>query len=155
MKVASFHVRGTEKQSLRWKRAADGEGYASVGGWLADAADRHLDALQRAGRPIPLAWHRGSFRATLQSGETVTVKGQLSPPFGLFAGTPEGPASYQGRRRFTLVFVPQNRILSTLRTAAHCRALASELARTWVRWGGTEPSEDPAPLLQRFQREDV
>ncbi|MFL6260634.1 MAG: hypothetical protein ACJ76Y_13045 [Thermoanaerobaculia bacterium] len=51
--------------------------------------------------------------------------------------------------------MPQARVLATLRTFAHCKALASELARLWVRWGGSEPTEDPAPLLQRFQREDV
>ena len=153
MKVACFTVRATERQSVRWKQAAEAYGHASVGTWLAEAADAHLDGLRRAGRPIPLAWHRGTFRVTLQGGETVTVKGQLSPPFGLFAGTPEGPASYQGRRRFTLVFVPQHRILATLRTAAHCQSLASELSRTWVRWGGNEPSEDPGPILERHRRE--
>jgi hypothetical protein len=155
MKVASFTVHATAQQSARWKQAAEHEGHRSAGSWLAVAADRYLDGLRRAGRPVPLAWHRGNFRVTLRGGETITVKGQLSPPFGLFPGTPEGPASYQGRRRFTLVFVPQDRILATLRTAAHCRALASELSRVWVRWGGSEPIEDPAPLLQRFQREDL
>ncbi len=155
MKTASFHVRATERQSVRWKRAAESFGHASVGTWLAEAADAHLDGLQRAGRPIPLAWHRGSFRVTLAGGETVTVKGQLSPPFGLFAGTPEGPASYHGRKRVTLVYVPQNRILATLKTVAHCRALAADLARTWTRWGGNEPSEDPGPVLERHRRESL
>ena len=56
---------------------------------------------------------------------------------------------------FTLVFIPQGRIIATLRSASQCRTLAAELARVWVRWGGEEPAEDPAPLLQRFQREDV
>ena len=155
LKTAAFTVRATEKQSLRWKRAADHEGHRSVGSWLAEAADRFLDALQRAGRPLPLAWRKGSFRVELEDGETVTVKGLISPPFGAFCGTETGPSYYSGRHRFTLVYAPQGRILATLRTFAHCRTLASELSRVWVRWGGNEPSEDPAPLLQRFQREDV
>ena len=41
MKVASFHVRATEAQSVRWKRAADSAGVA-VGNWLARAADARL-----------------------------------------------------------------------------------------------------------------
>jgi hypothetical protein len=49
VKRASYTVRATEKQSLRWNRAAEAEGHRSVGTWLAEAADRHLDALQRAG----------------------------------------------------------------------------------------------------------
>ena len=57
--------------------------------------------------------------------------------------------------RALLAFLPDSRILATLHSFRQCKALASELARLWVRWGGSEPAEDPAPLLQRFQREDV
>jgi hypothetical protein len=155
LKVASFTVRATEKQSIRWKRAAEADGHASVGTWLSEAADRHLDALQRAGRPIPLSWHRGRFLVELESGASVQVRGHVSPPFGSYAGTEEGPSTYAGRRRHVLVYVPSGRILATFRSYAHCQALASELARVWVRWGGSEPAEDPAPVLHRFQREDV
>lgn len=154
LKTASFHVRATEKQSIRWKRAADAEGYASVGSWLADAADRHLEAVARAGKPLPLAWRKGKFPVHLEGGETVTLRGFVSPPFGAFRGTAAGPG-VQACHRYTLVYVPQGRILATFRTFGQCRGLASELARLWVRWGGSEPAEDPALLLQRFQREDV
>ena len=155
VKVASFHVRATLAQSVAWKRAAEAYGHASVGTWLAEAADAHLDGLRRAGRPIPLAWHRGTFRVILAGGETVTVKGQVSPPFGFFAGTPEGPAIYEGRRRFSwstcrrIEFSPRSR---RLLTAARWRRTLPAPGRAR---GGNEPSEDPAPLLQRFQREDV
>jgi hypothetical protein len=44
VKVATFTVRATEKQSIRWKQAADGEGHMEVGTWLAEAADRYLCA---------------------------------------------------------------------------------------------------------------
>jgi hypothetical protein len=153
MKRVSFHVRATEKQSVRWKRAADAEGHASVGTWLAEAADRFLDALQRAGKPLPLAWGRGRFRVRLE-GQEVTVPGWMARPFGIYRGTDAGPG-YHGCHLYTLVYLPSGRLVATFRTARHCKALASELARVWVRWGGEEPAEDPAPLLQRFQREDV
>ena len=154
MKTASFTVRASEKQSLRWKRAADAEGHASVGSWLAEAADRHLDALQRAGRPLALAWRKGRFRVALE-GREAEVSGQMSPPFGIYHGTPSGPIPHGSTKYQSLVYLPDGRIVATFHYARHCKALAGELARVWVRWGGKEPTEDPAPLLQRFRREDV
>ena len=153
LKTASYTVRATERQSLRWNRAAEAEGHRSVGTWLAEAADRHLDALQRAGKPLPLAWRFGRFRVTLEDGER-EVSGFVAPPFGAYRGSEEGPGP-RGCWRYSLVYIPQRRLIATFRTYAHCKALASELARLWVRWGGSEPAEDLAPLLQRFQREDV
>lgn len=154
LKTASFTVRATEKQSIRWKRAADSEGHRAVGTWLAEAADRHLDAVARAGRPVPLAWGKGRFFVRLLDGTEAEIKGWVSQPFGAYWGTEGGPE--KGRRElFTLVYLPARRPLATLRSLAHCKALASELARLWVRWGGSEPAEDPAPLLQRFRREDL
>ena len=155
MKTASFTVRATEKQSLRWKRAAHAEGHASVGTWLAEAVDAHLDALQRAGKPLPLAWGLGRFRVRLEDGYEPEVRGWIARPFGIFHGTPEGPIPHGSTHYYTLAYLPALRLLATFRTARHCKALASDLARLWVRWGGREPAEDPAPLLQRFQREDV
>ena len=154
MKTASFHVRATERQSLRWNRAAEAEGHRSVGTWLAEAADRHLDALQRAGKPLPLAWGRGRFRVRLEDGRELEVPGMLARPFGIYRGTDAGPG-YHGCHLYTLAYLPALKLLATFRTAAHCKALASELARLWVRWGGSEPAEDPGPLLERHRREDL
>lgn len=140
MKTASFTVHATAQQSARWKQAAEGEGFPSVGAWLAGAADAYLKVRARAGLPIPLAWRKGVFRVELDGGEVVTVRGHLSPPFGSFEGTPEGPARYRGRKRHTLVYVPSKRVLATLRSFANCKALASELARLWYRGDGAEPS---------------
>ena len=148
MKVASFTVHATAQQSARWKQSAEGEGYPSVGAWLAGAADAYLKVRARAGLPVPLAWRKGVFRVNLEGGETATVRGQVSPPFGAYEGSTEGPARYRGRRRFTLVYLPARRILATLRSAAQCKVLASELARLWYREGGSEPSGNPAPVLQ-------
>jgi hypothetical protein len=83
------------------------------------------------------------------------VKGWLAPPFGLSCGTVAACASYRGRHRFTLVHLPSRHFLATLRTARQCQTLASDLARLRVRWGGSEPSEDPAPVLDRHSREAV
>ncbi len=56
---------------------------------------------------------------------------------------------------FTLVYIPAGRIIATLRSAAQCRSLASDLARQWVRWGGQEPAEDPTPVIERHRLEAV
>ena len=154
LKTASFTVRATERQSLRWNRAAEAEGHRSVGTWLAEAADRHLDALQRAGKPLPLAWHKGRFRVRLEDGAEPELPGWIARPFGIFRGTDAGPL-YMGCHLYTLAYLPTRRIIGTFRTAAHCKALASELARVWVRWGGSEPAEDPGPLIERHRREDL
>lgn len=155
MKVATFTVRATVRQSARWKRAAEAKGHAAVGTWLAEAADAHLDACQRAGKPLPLAWGKGRLRVRLEDGSEPEVRGWIARPFGFFHGTPEGPIPHGSTHHYTLVYLPAFRPLATFRYAAHCRALASDLARTWVRWGGSEPSEDPAAILDRHRRESL
>jgi hypothetical protein len=154
VKTASYTVRATERQSLRWNRAAEAEGHRSVGTWLAEAADRHLDALQRAGKPLALAWRRGRFRVALE-GREAEVRGQMSPPFGIYHGTPKGQLPNGSTKYQSLVYLPAGRIVATFRYARHCKALASELARVWVRWGGSEPAEDPGALIERHRREDL
>jgi len=154
VKVATFSVRASVAQSARWKIAAAGEGFHSVGAWLSGAADAYLKVRARAGLPVPLAWRRGTFRTRFIDGTEATVRGKLSGPYGIYWGCEVGPdAGY--RDMYTLTYIPALRPIATLRSCRNCKALASELARTWVRWDGAEPSEDPAPLLQRFQREDV
>jgi hypothetical protein len=158
LKVAHFTVHATAEQSARWNRAAEGEGHRAAGTWLAAAADAYLKARARAGAPVPLAWHRRRFSVFLEGGEEVSVNGHVSPPFGSFSGTEEGPAAYAGRRRHVLVYLPSKRVLATLKSYGQCKALAAELARTWVRWDGAgrePPGQDPAPILWRYKSEDV
>ncbi|MEA2691632.1 MAG: hypothetical protein QOJ16_1019 [Acidobacteriota bacterium] len=156
LRVASFTVRATQEQVTRWNRAASGEGHRAVGTWLAAAADAYLRVRATAGAPVPLAWHRGAFRVTLEDGSTPTLRGSISDPFGLYRGTAAGPVH---GKSYVLVYLPSARIVATLRSAAHCKGLAAELARVWVRWngeGGREPPpSDTGPLLERFRREDV
>ena len=152
MKVATFTVRATVAQSARWKQAAEAYGHASVGSWLAEAVDGYLDGLKRAGKPLPLAWGKGRFFVRLEDGSEPELRGWLARPFGLFHGTPAGPFAHGFTHCYSLVYLPGRRILATFRSAAHCKALASELARLWVRWGGNEPSEDPAPIIERRRR---
>jgi len=149
MKVACFTVKGTAAQSARWKQAAAGEGYASAGAWMAEAVDRYLQARARSGRPIPLAWSRGRFAVCFQ-GEEVKVSGFISPPFASTAGTEEGPACYRGRHRHILVFMPDARIIATLRSYRQCQALASELAPALLR--GLPPAQ-PEGVIERHRRE--
>ena len=155
MKVATFTVHATAQQSARWKQAAEAYGHRSVGTWLAEAADAHLDGLRRAGKPLPLSWSKGQFRVRLEDGREPEVRGLIARPFGIFHGGPDGPLPHGVTHRYSLAYLPTRRIVATFRTAAHCKALAPELARTWVRWGGSEPAEDPAPILDRHRREDV
>ena len=63
-------------------------------------------------------------------------------------GTPGEPACYDGRKRFTLMYMPSGRLLATLRSYAHAKVLASELARLWYRGEGAEPAGNLAPVLQ-------
>jgi len=155
LKVASFTVRATMAQSVRWKRAAEAEGHASVGTWLAEAVDAHLEHRATAGKPLPLFWSRGRFRVELEDESMPELPGWIARPFGIFHGSEAGPIPHGSTHRYTLVYLPSGRPVATFRSARHCKSLASELARLWVRWGGSEPAEDPAPLLQRFQWEDV
>ncbi len=131
MKVASFTVGATAEQSRRWKMAAEADGHRAVGSWLAVAADLYLKVRARAGNPIPLAWHRGRVRVLLEGGEAA-LDGMVSPPFGTFCGTAQGPKQ-DGAQRFTLVHLPSARIVATLRSARQARALAAELAPVWLR----------------------
>jgi hypothetical protein len=155
LKTASFTVRATALQSARWKQAAESEGHASAGTWMAEAVDAYLEHRTRAGKPLPLAWGKGRFRVHLEDGTEPEVRGWVARPFGFFHGLPSGPMPHGSSHYYSLVYLPQRRIMATFHTARHCKALAGELSRLWVRWGGQEPTEDPAPLLQRFQREDV
>lgn len=148
LKTATFTVRTTERQSLRWKRAADGAGHAAVGTWLAEAADAHLDALQRAGKPVPLAWSKGVFSVQLMDGEEIRVSGMVSPPFAYFRGTFHGTDRNKGR---SLVHLASGKIIATLRRSAQARALASELAPALLR--GELPA--PGPIVERHVRESV
>jgi hypothetical protein len=152
MKTAAFTVRADIRQSARWKRAAEAEGFPSVGAWAALALDAYLELRLKAGVPVPLAWRRGSFGALMVGGWVVTVKGHVSPPFGAFPGTEEGPAEYAGKHRHTLVYLPDGRLLATLRSFKECKALAAELARAWIRWGGKEPPGKPAEDVIRGMR---
>jgi hypothetical protein len=145
VKVASFTVHADAQQSVRWNRAAEGEGFTSTGAWLAAAADSYLKARARAGMPIPLSWRKGRFRVELQDG-AAELPGFVSMPFGAFRGTAAG-RGVQACHRYTLVYIPAGRILATVRTYQQCKALAAELARLWVRGDGSEPSGNPAPVL--------
>lgn len=142
LKVATFTVRATVAQGARWKQAAEAEGHSSVGRWLAGAADAYLKARAAAGQPVPLGWSRGSFRVFLE-GREAEVYGFISPPFGTFRGLSSGPVT-RGQHRHTLVLLPERRILATLAYRSECCALASDLARQWVHWGGREPPGRPA-----------
>lgn len=129
MKVASFTVRATMPQSVRWKQAAEGEGFASVGSWAGRALDAYLEARTRAGRPIPLSWHKGAFRVVLD-GQEFHVRGMVSPPFAYYQGNASGPVRLHPR---TLVNLRTGRVIATLRTARQCRSLAAELAPVFAR----------------------
>jgi len=96
-----------------------------------------------------LAWRRGRFRVRLDSGETISIAGHISPPFFSFRGTGDGPDPISNFH--TLIFQPDGRLIATVRTYRQAQALAAELAPLLLR--GELP--DPAPIIDRHQRESV
>ncbi len=152
MKTATFTVHANEEQSRRWKLAAESEGHRSAGSWLAAAADSYLRVKARSGQPLPLAWRHGRFRVRLDDGAEPELRGWVSEPFGLFHGSPAGPIPTGSTHIYSLVFLTDRRIVATFRTAAHCKALAAELAGVWARSGG-ETDIRAGPVIERHQRE--
>ena len=151
MKTTAFTVRADSRQAAIWQRWAAAEGFDAVGRWLSAAADSYVKARVKAGLPLPLSWRSGTFHAILATGELVTVRGKLAPPYGYFEGSEQGPTFGIGKRRFTLVHMPSKAIVATLRYAGDCKSLGAELARRNVNFGGNEPPEDPAPVIERFK----
>lgn len=152
MKVATFTVRATMPQSVRWKHAAEAEGFPSVGAWAACALDAYLKARAKAGLPLPLVWRRGRFCVALEDGAEPELRGWISRPFGHFRGSDAGPAVF-GTHVHSLVYLPGKRLVATFRYARHCRALAAELAAVWARGGGEETDIRAGPIVERHQRE--
>ena len=150
MKTASFTVHASAEQSARWKRAAEAEGHHSAGTWLASAADAYLRVRAKAGLPLPLAWRHGSFHVRLEGGEEPRVRGWISPPFGFFHGSPDGPIPNGSTHRYSLIDLAERRIVATFRTAAHCKSLAAELAVVLIRG---DPLPSPGAVVERHERE--
>jgi hypothetical protein len=153
LKVATFTVRADVRQSARWKQAAEAEGFQNVGAWLAGAADAYLKARAAASLPISLSWRAGVFSVCLTGGETVRVPGKMAPPFAYYEGTETEVSDGRGARRYTLAYLPTSRVLATLRHARDCKALAAELARSWVRWDGQgrePPGETQEAIVRRL-----
>lgn len=148
MKVASFTVHADIRQSARWKQAAEAEAFASVGAWLARAADVYLRVRDKAGLPIPLAWHLGAFTVRQIDGRELEVRGMISPPFALYRGTAYGP---DRNKRRTLVHLPSGQIIATLKSSRQCRALASEIAPILLR----HDLPDLLPVVERHVRESA
>lgn len=132
MKVASFTVRATMAQSIRWKQAAEGEGFASVGSWAGRALDAYLEARTRAGRPDPPCVASRHPSACSWTATRSPCAAWCRLLFGIFRGTAEGPG-LRACQRFTLVHLPPRRIIATLRSLRQCQALAAELAPLYAR----------------------
>ena len=152
MKVATFSIRASMPQSIAWKKAADSEGFPSVGSWAACALDAYLKMRAKAGLPLPLAWHLGRFAVRLEDGAEPEVRGWIARPFGHFSGTDTGP-KYPGCHLHTLVYLPGRRIVATFKYARQCRALAAELSGLWARSGGEDGDIRAGPLIDRYQKE--
>ena len=140
LRVASFTVHATAQQSARWKQAAEAEGFASAGAWLAAAADAYLRVRARAGQPVPLAWRLGSFRV-VHDGEERIARGHVSPPFACYRANAAGEKARTGHR-YRLIYLPSGKLLATLSRYREVKALAADLARQWLREEGR-----PVPVL--------
>jgi hypothetical protein len=133
--IRTMTLKATDFQVGRWDRTAKAKQMAR-GAFIALAADTADTYVL--------------FIEGLEDGEPVLVRGYLSPPFGVFYGTPAGVPSYLGAHRFTLVYLPSSRVLAAVRTYREAQALAAELARLWYRGDGSEPAGNPAPVLQHL-----
>ena len=151
MKVASFTVRASQEQAIRWNRAAAAEGFQATGQWIARAVDAYLRVRAKAGLPLPLAWRRfGRFPVRLENGEEVAIRGAISPPFGVYRGDAEGPK--RTGRHHCLVYIPERRIVASLRSSRQAKALAAELAPVLIRG---DPLTPPEGIIERHRREAV
>jgi hypothetical protein len=139
-------------QSVAWKRAAEAHGHASTGGtWAAEAPDRYLDALRKAGKPVPLAWSRfGRFTVRLMDGREAEVPGRTSPPFGIFRGNATGSLGVGAGRHF-LVCLPGARIVATMATERYRNELAGELSRVWGVGATRKPLKIPCRSSNRSE----
>src|ERR1700681_621584 len=153
VKVATFSVRASMPQSIAWKRAAEAEGFPSVGSWAANALDAYLKIRAKAGIPLPLAWRLGRFPVALDDGAAPELRGWVSPPFGIFHGTGAGPIPAGSTHLHTLVYLSARRIVATFKTTRQCKALAAELAGVWARHGGEAEDIRAGPLIERHERE--
>ena len=91
-----------------------------------------LEGTREGGQPLPLAWRRGRFRARLLDGAEPELWGWIAEPFGFYRGDATGPGR-PGCKTYTLTYLPELRMLGTLRLARECKALAADLARQWIR----------------------
>jgi hypothetical protein len=82
----------------------------------------------------------------LEDGQEVEREGIISPPFGIFRGHGGGGRAWEGSKAYSLVYIPERRILGTFRFGGKARALAAELAPTLLH--GLPPL-DPAGVLDR------
>jgi hypothetical protein len=168
MLTRTYTVHASEDQAERWEAAAAVQGRMVVGSWLSQTADAFLREMAGAGRPMPLAWYRGSFRVLVSDAlvrvhattEEIDVRGMVSGHFGIFRGDrrgPGGPACF----RHSLVHIPSRHIIGTLRYQRACKALAAELLALRIDWAvsdpekvveGTPDQEKARALLRLFEK---
>ena len=149
LKVAAFTVKADARQSARWKRTAESEGFPSVGSWAALALDAYVELRAKGDLPVPLVWDRRRFPVKL-GGKIYQVKGNTSPPFGSFKGTVDRPIGYKGGRSLVLLYPDLPRAGHPGRLPA--RESARQLAGAHVvRWEGEgePPGQRPEGLIIR------
>jgi hypothetical protein len=86
----------------------------------------------------------------MEDDEETEKRGWVSAPFGIFRGNGGGGREYEGSKAYSLVYLPERRILATFRHVGKCRELAAELAPTLLR--GLSPG-DPERIVERYRRE--
>jgi hypothetical protein len=141
----SFTVPASRDQAEQWEAAAAVDG-RTVGSWLAQTADAHLQELARSGQATPLPWHQDRFRVTVTASlcpeivADVEVQGFVSGPFGIFRGSGRGKGA-AGCGEHSLAHLPTRRVIATLPLRKSCMALAAELAALRIDWQETDPEK--------------
>ncbi|HEV7518688.1 MAG TPA: hypothetical protein VGR07_20520 [Thermoanaerobaculia bacterium] len=82
----------------------------------------------------------------LEDGQEVEREGIISPPFGIFRGHGGGRQVWEGSKAYSLVYIPERRILGSFRFVGKARALAAELAPTLLHG---LPPPDPGEIVER------
>jgi hypothetical protein len=152
-KMTTVTVRASRQQLARWGGAAQYEGAASIGAWLASLASARLRYLGSFVPRLVLRWRRSPFNAlrlpyfNAPEATLHEVSGIVAGPFGIYKDPREPLPGPEPPPVFHLVHVPTGSHLAKLPLRKRCKSLARELATYRVTWDTAVPEEVTGPEM--------